>query len=204
MKYRNKKYQEEFEEDDSDINEEENEVEDSQEEQDSAEEDEISSEDSEAIEEKSAEDKINQEDDIEEIDEDQKKQFNTYLFNVRSSIDEVNKKLMFLDTSLDTEKADMKCGISYLDAKNHMMLVYLTNLIMFSMLKTGGRDVDKSEITKKLVYLKTLLEKTKVIDLRLKSQIDKIIRISESETGVTADDGYKVNDINLAKSYGFS
>jgi hypothetical protein len=200
MKYKNKKYQKEEFEDDSDEIEEENEMEeDSEEENDNEiEEEQISSEDSEAIEEKSENDKPAQEDEADEVDEDQIKQFNKQLFNVRSSIDEVNKKLSFLDTNLDTEKADMKCGISYLDAKNHMMLVYLTNLTMFSMMKTSGRDIDKSEITKKLVYLKTLLEKTKVIDLRLKSQIDKIIRISENENAPGVDDGYKVIIFNLS------
>jgi hypothetical protein len=191
MRNKNKKYTEEYEE--SDEFEEENEVEDEEEEQEEIdnEDEEISSEDSEAIEEKS-EEKTNQDEEAEEIDDEQKKQFNSYLFNVRSSIDEVNKKLNFLDSNLDNDKADMKCGISYLDSKNHLMIVYLTNLVMFSMMKTNGMDIDKSEITKRLVYLKTLLEKTKVIDLRLKSQIEKLIRSSENEIAPSADDGYKV------------
>jgi hypothetical protein len=185
----NSEQEEENEEDEED----DNNIEDEEEEQ--------SSDDSEAIiyENQDNEDNKNAQDNEvdEKITEEDRDAFNNYLFGLRSNIDEVTKKLTFLNSSLDSDKAEMGYGISYLDAKNNMMLVYLTNLIMYSTMKTAGQDIDDTDTVKQLIYIKTILERSKVIDLKIKSQIDRLIKLAERGGEGTRDTNQEVNDENL-------
>ena len=123
---------------------------------------------------------VNDEDYIPSKEE--KELFNNQINSLRSSVDETNKKLSSLISNLNNpNKAEMKYGISYLDSKNNIMLIYLTNLVFYSILKSNGKSINNSPVINRLIYLKTLLEKSKIIDLKLKSQIDRIIKLGTQE-----------------------
>ena len=47
------------------------------------------------------------------------------------------------------------------------------------MLKLQGKPIHNHPVIKKLIYLKTLLERTKSIDIKLKTQIDRLVKQSE-------------------------
>ena len=112
--------------------------------------------------------------------EEEKENFTSLLTNIRSNVDEVTKKMSgVLANFSQTDKAEIKYGISYLDSKNNFLLIYLTDLLLYSLLKTNGKSINKSPIIKRMIYLKTILEKTKVIDLKLKTQIDRLLKLGE-------------------------
>jgi len=115
---------------------------------------------------------------------------------IRSSVDDVNKKLSSLLTSFkNPDKGEMKYGISYLEGKNNLMLIYLTNIAFYSLLKSNGKLVDGHPVIKNLIYLKTLMEKTKIIDMKLKSQIERLLKLGEKEIS----EGLNTNKENETK-----
>jgi len=60
-----------------------------------------------------------------------------------------------------------------------MLLIYITYLTYYTKLKSQGKLVADHPVLKKLILLKTLLERIKSIDIKLKSQIDRLVRQSE-------------------------
>lgn len=118
-----------------------------------------------------------EEDENYNVTKEDKDSFNELISKLRSSVGEVNNKMSTLITNLKSEKAEIKYGVSYLDAKNNMMLIYLLNIVLYSLNKSQGNYDEK--VIKNLIYLKTILEKSKVIDLKLKSQIERLIKLSE-------------------------
>lgn len=125
-------------------------------------------------------------------------EFNMNINNIHSSLEEVNKKMNQLLVNIKTTgKAEMKYGISYLDGKNNIMLTYLTNLIFYSLLKTNGESIKNHDAIKKLVYCKTLLERSKVIDLKLKTQIDRLLKLGEKDIKEYEENQTEEKKINL-------
>jgi len=109
-----------------------------------------------------------------------KDEFVYLLKNIRSNLDEVSKKMNSVLTNFSQpDKAEIKYGISYLDSKNNFLLIYLTDLILYSILKSSGKIINNHPIIKRMIYVKTILEKTKVIDLKLKTQIDRLLKLGE-------------------------
>jgi U3 small nucleolar ribonucleoprotein protein LCP5 len=189
MKYsRNKKYQQEEESEEIESMDEQSENEDeeieSQEDQDEQSQSQEDS-DSEAEiyknndEEETKKNSTNENDDFIPTQEN-KDEFVSLLKNIRSNIDEVSKKMNSVLTNFSQpDKAEIKYGISYLDSKNNFLLIYLTDLILYSLLKSSGKLISNHPIIKRMIYVKTVLEKTKVIDLKLKTQIDRLLKLGE-------------------------
>jgi U3 small nucleolar ribonucleoprotein protein LCP5 len=115
--------------------------------------------------------------------ESEKKEFVSSLNTIRVNAEEINQKMNSVLTNFSqSEKAEIKYGISYLDAKNYFMLVYLTDLLTYSLFKCSGESTKKIKshsVIQQMIYIKTILEKTKVIDLKLKSQIDRLLKLGE-------------------------
>eukprot|EP00056_Hartaetosiga_gracilis_P019518 m.14687 g.14687 ORF g.14687 m.14687 type:complete len:316 (+) comp7744_c0_seq1:78-1025(+) len=69
-------------------------------------------------------------------------------------------------------------GISFLEAKNHMMVDYLSNLLVLLMTKLEGKDTVDSAVVDRLVFLQVLMEKIKPIDKKLRYQVDKVVKMA--------------------------
>ncbi|KAI0219446.1 Neuroguidin-A [Lamellibrachia satsuma] len=96
--------------------------------------------------------------------------------------------------SLSTAK-----GISFLDVKYHLLLDYLMNLTFVMSHKVNGRSIKGEPSIDRLVEIRTVLEKMRPIDQKLKYQIDKLIKTAT--TGTVGEDDplrFKANPGNLA------
>jgi len=94
---------------------------------------------------------------------------------------------------------DTSQGISFLDLKNGLLLEYNTNLTYLILKKTRGESIEDEKVVERLCYLRTVLEKIRPIEHKLKYQIDKFVKIAE--TGhVSKDDPsrFKANPESLA------
>ena len=94
---------------------------------------------------------------------------------------------------------DTSQGISFLDLKNGLLLEYNTNLTYLMLKKTKGESIEDAKVVERLCYLRTVLEKIRPIEHKLKYQIDKFVKIAE--TGhVSKDDPsrFKANPESLA------
>lgn len=66
-------------------------------------------------------------------------------------------------------------GLSFLEVKNHMLLSYITNLTYLMYQKLNGKKIEFDSSIDRLVETRTVLEKMRPIDQKLKYQIDKLL-----------------------------
>ena len=90
-------------------------------------------------------------------------------------------------------------GISFLSLKNMLMVEYITNLMQLIYLKTTGQKINGNPCVLRLAEIRTVLEKSKSIELKLKYQIDKLLKIA-SNTNTNEHDplSFKPNLNNFA------
>jgi U3 small nucleolar RNA-associated protein 3 len=70
-------------------------------------------------------------------------------------------------------------GLSYLETKHTLLLMYCVHSLFYVMLKLEGRPVKNHPVMTRLVETKAFLEKLRPIDKRLKPQIEKLLRAAE-------------------------
>ena len=108
------------------------------------------------------------------------------LSNIKNQIDEVNSKLLTMNKNLESDTIETKYGLSYYEAKQHLFISYLTELIAYLHCKTTSTtSINDNPLLKNLHRLKAILEKSKIIDMKLKPQIDRLISIAETKEGDT-------------------
>ncbi|KAG7271361.1 hypothetical protein CRUP_009383 [Coryphaenoides rupestris] len=67
-------------------------------------------------------------------------------------------------------------GLSFLDLRYQLLLFYLQDLTHLISLKTDGAKIKESEAIERAVTIRTVLEKMRPLDHKLKYQIDKLVR----------------------------
>lgn len=78
-------------------------------------------------------------------------------------------------------------GLSFLTLKNLLMTQYLANLTEVMRFKSRGQAIEGHAAVERLVTLRTVLEKMRPIERKLKYQIDKALKVAESGR-IKADD----------------
>ncbi|XP_023229045.1 neuroguidin-like [Centruroides sculpturatus] len=91
--------------------------------------------------------------------------------NVRITVETLLKRIE--DNEFKTEK-----GNSFLELKNQMLLSYLINLTYIIHNKAIGKSIEGEPAIERLVEIRTVLEKMRPIDQKLKYQIDKLLKSS--------------------------
>ncbi|XP_063157645.1 neuroguidin isoform X2 [Candoia aspera] len=95
--------------------------------------------------------------------------------------------------SYPTEK-----GLSFLEVKDHLLLLYLQDLSHLMLEKTSGRSVANHPALLRLVETRTVLEKMRPIEQKLKYQVDKLVKAAVTG-GLAENDplSFKPNPNNL-------
>ncbi|KAJ1645383.1 hypothetical protein J3B02_004941 [Coemansia erecta] len=102
----------------------------------------------------------------------------------------INKKLDVISSQADQirELVDKLCerveedelatnnGISFLEVKHHTMFSYISSISYLSLLKLHGKSIENHPAISQLIEDRTVLEKMKPLEQRLKYQIDKLLR----------------------------
>lgn len=128
-------------------------------------------------------------------------ELNECLADLRSKALELNSsKIASLESLVDVGSN----GISLLDVRNNSLLSYSIHLTYLCLLKVLGMPLqsDASETTGsnvvlELVRLRCVLEKTKPLELKLKYQIDKLIKaaiLNQEESLVVSSKSFNNND----------
>ncbi|OQR76914.1 neuroguidin-like [Tropilaelaps mercedesae] len=81
---------------------------------------------------------------------------------------------------VDIAKRDTKDGLSWLELKNHMLLSYLMDLNIVVQTKLRGKSIAESPAVRRLVEYRTVLERMRPIDQKLKYQIQKMQKIAST------------------------
>lgn len=77
-------------------------------------------------------------------------------------------------------------GLSFLEMKYNMLLSYLINLTYVVLKKCSGEKIEGDPCIDRLIEIRTVLEKVRPIDHKLKYQIDKLVKTAV--IGIDADD----------------
>lgn len=93
-------------------------------------------------------------------------------------------------------------GVSFLEVKNQLMLGYLTNLTHVMTHKVKGKSLQESADVHRLVEIRTVLEKMRPIDQKLRYQVDKLLK--SAATGVSENDPLRLkpNAANMVSKLG--
>lgn len=91
----------------------------------------------------------------------------------KAIIDTLNKKV----GNADFETKD---GLSFLELKNHVMLDYMANLTYVMLRKCSGKSINGEKAIERICEDRTVLEKMKPTEKKLRYQIDKALKIAES------------------------
>eukprot|EP00741_Cyanophora_paradoxa_P024449 tig00022075_g23606.t1 len=98
-------------------------------------------------------------------------------------LQEFKEKILSLQTHLQPLLTRVRAGeiptskgLSYLEVKFHLLLNYCTNIAFYLLLKANGESVKMHPVISHLVQVRTVLEKLKPLDAKLKYQIDKLLR----------------------------
>jgi len=108
----------------------------------------------------------------------QVQEFTQLLDDVQSRSSEATCVLQGLVKKVDT--FETKAGLSFLELKNHVMLDYLSNLTYVMLRKCSGKSINGEEAIERICEDRTVLEKMKPIEKKLKYQIDKALKAAES------------------------
>ncbi|KAG5674300.1 hypothetical protein PVAND_004278 [Polypedilum vanderplanki] len=118
--------------------------------------------------------------------------------NVKQVSDVVSNMLQRVRTGeLSTE-----FGLSFLEVKYHMLLNYLINLTYIVLRKCSGQRIEKDPSIDRLIEIRTILEKIRPIDHKLRYQIDKLVKTAITGTSSANDPlKFKANPSNLISQF---
>jgi U3 small nucleolar RNA-associated protein 3 len=105
------------------------------------------------------------------------------LDDLKARLNEVRMHIQPVIDRVRSGKIETSQGISFLEMKYHVMIMYCTHIVFYLYLKAEGRSVKNHPVVKQLVHLRTILEKIKPIDSKLKYQVDKLVRQANKPAG---------------------
>lgn len=119
------------------------------------------------------------------------KEMNTNVQQVSQLVD--NMLVRVKSGELSTDK-----GLSFLEMKYQMLLSYLINLTYIVLRKCSGERIESDPSIERLIEIRTVLEKIRPIDSKIKYQIDKLVKTAVIG-GSSEDDPqtYHANPANL-------
>nr|CAG4641344.1 EOG090X0IJO [Eulimnadia texana] len=120
------------------------------------------------------------------------------LNDLKQQTNAVNQLVQNVITRVRESEIDLSKGLSLLDVKNHTLLDYLLNLASVILHKATGGSIDGLACIDRLVELRTVIERMRPMEHKLKYQIDKLVRLATSGTLPENDPlRFKANPSNL-------
>ena len=93
------------------------------------------------------------------------------LKQMRSKAGDISKKLENISSKIGDENWDTSHGLSFLEVKYHLLLSYCTHVVYYILLKLKGKVTKRHPIFKKLVEIRTTIEKMAPLENKLKYQV---------------------------------
>ena len=101
------------------------------------------------------------------------------LGELRTSLSEIRSRLAPLLAELRAGKLGTQQGVSYLEAKHVLLMHYVANLVFYLLVKAEGKSVKEHPVIARLIEIRGYLEKARVIDKKLKYQIEKLLMAAD-------------------------
>jgi len=110
----------------------------------------------------------------------QLEEFQNLIEEVHSKSAEAKAILDSLNKKVGNADFETKDGLSFLELKNHVMLDYMANLTYVMLRKCSGKSINGEKAIERICEDRTVLEKMKPTEKKLRYQIDKALKIAES------------------------
>lgn len=99
---------------------------------------------------------------------------------VKENADATTNILESLTETLKKSGKDGSSGLTFLDVKNFLLLDYMSNITYLMLKKSFGKRVEGDPSIERLVENRTVLEKMRPIEKKLKYQIDKYLKVADN------------------------
>ncbi|KAF9977014.1 hypothetical protein BGZ73_007222 [Actinomortierella ambigua] len=99
-----------------------------------------------------------------------------HLNDLTTSLNEIQAKLAPTIAKFQSKELDTSKGLSFLEAKYLVLLEYITSLGFVMHRKLEGGSIQGMPAVHSLIEQRTILEKIKPVEQKLKYQIDKLVR----------------------------
>lgn len=107
---------------------------------------------------------------------------------------------------IESKEIDTSKGLSFLEVKYHILLEYITNLSLIMYRKLNGESIQDHGAIMSLIEQRTILEKMKPVEQKLKYQIDKLVRaavVGQQEGEALANAEGKERDVTGMRAKGY-
>ncbi len=111
------------------------------------------------------------------------------LTEVKQKMNDIRTFLKPIISKVQSGELSTSKGMSFLELKCQLLLSYCTHAVFYLLLKAEGggtTNVSSHPVIKQLVHIRTILEKMRPIEKKLKYQIDKLLKQASTNT-TTAD-----------------
>jgi len=112
----------------------------------------------------------------------------------------LNNRIISSDDDIEDDKILTKNGLGFLELKNLIMLEYVSDISLLLLMKSHGKKIEGAKAIERIVENRTVLEKMRPIEKKLKYQIDKYVKVAESGGKIRPEDPihFKPNPSALA------
>nr|CAG4637492.1 EOG090X0IJO [Ceriodaphnia reticulata]SVE73302.1 EOG090X0IJO [Ceriodaphnia reticulata] len=125
------------------------------------------------------------------------------LNDIKTIVTQVNQMVRNIIDRIKNKEFPTTQGMSFLDVKNQLLLKYLMNLNCVSLKKVSGESIDGSPSIERLVEIRTLLERMRPVEHKLRYQIEKLLKIATAGKFEDSDPlQFKANPNNLISKMG--
>jgi len=120
------------------------------------------------------------------------------LNDIKNVVKSVNTMIANITNRIKKKELPTNEGMSFLDVKNQMLIQYLTNLAVLFLRKCSGESIKDTIAVEHLVEIRTILERMRPVEHKLKYQIEKLLKLaSEGKLGENDPLQFKANPNNL-------
>uniref|UniRef100_K3X1I0 Neuroguidin n=1 Tax=Globisporangium ultimum (strain ATCC 200006 / CBS 805.95 / DAOM BR144) TaxID=431595 RepID=K3X1I0_GLOUD len=99
---------------------------------------------------------------------------------LKDDVTQIQQKVAEISAVVENDLPS-EAGMSYLQVKNHALLTYTKMELFFALLKLEApENVQDHPVFKELVRYRTLLERIRPLDRKLKYQVDKMLKVAVS------------------------
>nr|SVE90887.1 EOG090X0IJO [Daphnia sinensis] len=123
--------------------------------------------------------------------------------DVKTIVIQVNQMVRNLIDRIKNKELPTAQGMSFLDVKNQLLLKYLLNLNCVLLKKVSGESIKGSNSIERLVEIRTMLERMRPVEHKLRYQIEKLLKIATTGKFESNDPlQFKANPDNLISKVG--
>lgn len=116
------------------------------------------------------------------------------LGDLKKGLEQVRERIQPVIEKVKVGALATREGMSYLEAKNLLMLSYCTNIVFYLLLKSEGKSVRDHPVMQRLVQIRAYLEKIRPIDKKMQYQIEKLLKLSSADLAKAEEQEEKAKD----------